>query len=144
MKIAVIDADLIGRTKHRFPNLACEKISSYWKNHGADVRLETGYNNINLYDEVYVSKVFTDTPVPEWLTEKENIHFGGTGFYFDKASDLPSEIEHSMPDYHLYDDWINSQVEKALLLSEFRGGRNKLKEKSVSSSMNIQIILLGL
>ena len=31
MKIGIIDADLIGRSKHRFPNLACEKISGYWK-----------------------------------------------------------------------------------------------------------------
>lgn len=31
MNIAIIDADLIGRKKHRFPNLACMKISSYYK-----------------------------------------------------------------------------------------------------------------
>ena len=29
--IAIIDADLLGRKKHRFPNLACMKISGYWK-----------------------------------------------------------------------------------------------------------------
>lgn len=29
MKIGIIDADLLGRQKHRFPNLACEKISGY-------------------------------------------------------------------------------------------------------------------
>lgn len=27
--IAVIDADLIGRRRHRFPNLACMKISGF-------------------------------------------------------------------------------------------------------------------
>lgn len=32
MDIGIIDADLIGRTKHRFPNLACMKLSSYYKN----------------------------------------------------------------------------------------------------------------
>ena len=31
MKVAIIDADLIGRKKHRFPNLVSEKISAYWK-----------------------------------------------------------------------------------------------------------------
>lgn len=31
MNIAIIDADLIGRKRHRFPNLACMKISGYWK-----------------------------------------------------------------------------------------------------------------
>lgn len=29
--IAIVDADLIGRKKHRFPNLACMKSSGYYK-----------------------------------------------------------------------------------------------------------------
>lgn len=44
MKIGIIDADLIGRSKHRFPNLACEKISGYWKDQGAEVQLLLDYN----------------------------------------------------------------------------------------------------
>jgi len=74
MKIGIIDADLLGRHKHRFPNLACEKISGYWKAQGADVTLLMDYDHIDEYDNVYVSKVFTDTPVPEWLTETEKVH----------------------------------------------------------------------
>ena len=34
MNIAIIDADLIGRAKHRFPNLVCMKLSSYFKRRG--------------------------------------------------------------------------------------------------------------
>lgn len=34
MKIGIIDADLLGRKKHRFPNLACMKISGYHKEKG--------------------------------------------------------------------------------------------------------------
>ena len=30
-KAAVIDADLIGRSRHRFPNLACMKLSAWHK-----------------------------------------------------------------------------------------------------------------
>ncbi len=41
MKIGIVDADLIGREKHRFPNLVCEKLSAYWKEHGAEVVLLT-------------------------------------------------------------------------------------------------------
>ena len=67
---------------------------------------------------IYISKVFTDTPVPKGLKETKKIHLGGTGFYFDKAPDLPYEIEHHMPDYHLYDSWIESEIEKAKLISE--------------------------
>ena len=74
MKIGIIDADLLGRDKHRFPNLACEKLSGYWKEQGAEVFLLTDYNHFDDYDHVYISKVFTDTPVPEWLEESEKIH----------------------------------------------------------------------
>ena len=113
MKIGIIDADLLGRQKHRFPNLVCEKLSGYWKEQGAEVTLLMDYDQFENYDHVYVSKVFTDTPVPEWLTETEKVHIGGTGFYFDKAPNLPEEIEHHMPDYHLYDQWIEGEIEKA-------------------------------
>lgn len=116
MKVGIIDADLIGRDKHRFPNLVCEKLSAYWKEKGATVSLLLNYDNINAFDEVYISKVFTDTPCPEylydekWLNKHPKIHIGGTGFYFDKAPNLPDEIEHHMPDYHLYDEWITNNV----------------------------------
>lgn len=113
MRIGIIDADLLGRDKHRFPNLACEKISGYWKEQGAEVSLLPDYNHLDDYDHVYISKVFTDTVVPEWLKETEKIHIGGTGFHFDKAPNLPDEIEHHMPDYDLYNAWIESEVARA-------------------------------
>ena len=121
MKVAIIDADLIGRWRHRFPNLACEKISGYWKAKGAEVELKLDYDNFDDYDQIFVSKVFTDTPVPDWLTETEKIHIGGTGFYFDKAPDLPDEIEHHMPDYNLYNAWIESEVIRAKNEAEKNG-----------------------
>lgn len=43
MKIGIVDADLIGRHKHRFPNLVCEKLSGYWKERGAEVTLLMDY-----------------------------------------------------------------------------------------------------
>lgn len=56
MKIAIVDADLIGHDKHRFPNLACEKISGYWKEKGESVTLLTDYAwCANDYDRIYVS-----------------------------------------------------------------------------------------
>ena len=113
MKIGIVDADLLGRDKHHFPNLACEKLSGYWKERGAEVKLLMSYDEFEQYDQIYVSKVFTDTPVPEWLYENEKVHLGGTGFYFDKAPDLPDEIEHHMPDYRLYDEWIENDVNRA-------------------------------
>lgn len=123
MKVGIVDADLLGRSKHRFPNLVCEKISMYWKDKGADVELLLNYDwypyQVGNYTAIYISKVFTDTPVPEWLTiesmqDHPIIHIGGTGFFFDKAPALPDEIEHHFPDYSLYDNWINSEIEKEL------------------------------
>lgn len=93
MKIAIIDADLIGRSGHRFPNLACMKISSYWKSKGDDVELKLDYKDLDQFDQVFISKVFSDTPIPEEIKETETIHLGGTGFYFDKAPNLPDEID---------------------------------------------------
>lgn len=120
MRIGIIDADLISRRKHRFPNLACEKISGYWKEQGASVELLLNYDFPDKYDQIYVSKVFTDTPVPDIVNElKEKkrfdhrIQIGGTGFYFDKAPNLPCEIEHHMPDYNLYNEWIKTELLKA-------------------------------
>lgn len=113
LKIGIIDADLIGRKKHRFPNLACEKISGYWKEQGAEVHLLLDYLFPNDYDHIYISKVFTDTEVPPFPSDDNRIHIGGTGFFFDKAPNLPDEIEHHMPDYHLYDEWIANEVVRA-------------------------------
>ena len=121
MKIAVVDADLIGRRNHRFPNLACEKISAYWKEQGHEVSLLLDYDHFEDYDQIYVSKVFTDTPVPVWLKESDKIHLGGTGFFFDQAPNLDDEIEHHMPDYHLYDNWIENELKKAEIIAEQKG-----------------------
>lgn len=122
-RIAVIDADLIGRKKHRFPNLACEKISGYWKRKGAYVELKLDYTGLDSYDQVYISKVFTDTPIPDWvrMIKSRRVHFGGTGFYFDRAKDLPKQIEHGMPDYSLYDSWIEAEVQKAETIAITKG-----------------------
>lgn len=114
MNIGIVDADLIGKKKHRFPNLVCMKISSYYKNQGNNVELLLSYDNIKNYDKVFISKVFTDTPVPEGVTELPFVEYGGTGFFYDKAKPLPYEIEHSMPDYHLYDKFVETALENGV------------------------------
>lgn len=120
MKVAVIDADLVGRKKHRFPNLACMKISSYHKTLGDEVTLELSYDNLENYDKVYISKVFTDTPIPEGIDKLSWVECGGTGFYFDQAPNLQYDIEHTFPDYHLYDEWVNQRINEGYKRSEFK------------------------
>ena len=110
MNIAIIDADLIYRVKHRFPNLACMKLSAYYKSQNHNVYLKTDYDSLDQYDRVFISKVFTDTMVPDGVLDLPNVEYGGTGFFYDKAPKLQDEIEHIMPDYHLYDEWINDKL----------------------------------
>ena len=106
MKIGIIDAEIIGKKKHRFPNLACMKIAASHKQKGDLVDLLLSYDDIGNYDKVYISKVFTDTPIYDGILDLPCVEYGGTGFFYDKAPALPYEIEHIKPDYHLYDKWV--------------------------------------
>lgn len=116
MRIGLIDADLLDRPNHRFPNLALMKLSGYHKALGDNVSL-ISYDSINpnafiqeTYDKIYLSKVFTETKVPEFVLNMSELEYGGTGFFFDKAPRLPHEIEHHYPDYHLYDTLIKNEM----------------------------------
>ena len=123
-KLGIIDADLLDNgTRH--PNLACMKISAYFKSQGWQVELLENYDDLDRYDLVSISRVFSFTKIPNCiykygrcedpnhpeLSLKKNIQIGGTGFYFEKAPDLPPEIEHIMPDYHLYDSYIQKKLD---------------------------------
>lgn len=112
MKIGIIDADLLNKKKNRFPNLACMKISGFYKEQGNEVELLTDYDLISSYDRVFISKVFTDTFVPEEVLNLPNVEYGGTGFFYDKAPPLPEEIEHHFPDYDLYSDFAKTLKKK--------------------------------
>lgn len=120
MKIAIIDADLIGRDKHRFPNLVCMKLSGYYKELGAEVELKMDYEDLVEYDKVFISKVFTDTPIDEEILKLPNVEYGGTGFFYDKAPKLPDEVEHHIPDYHLYDNWVEQQIASGKKRNDFK------------------------
>lgn len=109
-KIGIIDADLIDNgTRH--PNLALMKISGYYKDKGKEVELLESYDNIDKYEKVFISRVFTFTEVPDGIEDLKNVEVGGTGFYKEKAPNLPDEIEHHIPDYDLYVNYINKQIE---------------------------------
>lgn len=112
-KIGLIDADLLDKgTRH--PNLVIMKLSGYFKEKGCEVELIENYDRITVnnyagikdYDAIYISKVFDFTKIDEKILEFENVYFGGTGFFFTGGMDLPYCIEHHMPDYHIYDSFI--------------------------------------
>lgn len=103
-KIGIIDVD--GKN---FPNLACMKISAWHKKQGDTVEW---YDGLSHYDKVYMSKVFSFSPDYTQHIEADEIAKGGTGYAlhgpggldFNPCEDkpLPPNIEHSMPDYSLY------------------------------------------
>lgn len=117
-RIGIIDAEIIGKSRHRFPNLCCMKISSYHKSMGDDVILLLSYDGLADFDMVYISKVFTKTMIPDEVLSLPNVRYGGTGFFYDGAEPLPYEIEHAMPDYHLYDEWIAGRISEGAKRSE--------------------------
>lgn len=127
-KIGIIDADLLDHgTRH--PNLALMKISQYYQDKGYTVELITKkiepdslFSPEREYKEIFVSKVFSFSKTPfDSLIEEgvitpknnkfKNYNLGGTGFFGIEAQALPKEIENHMPDYHLYDEWVKSEIE---------------------------------
>ena len=113
MKIGLIDADLLDNgTRH--PNLALMKISAFMKERGHDIELLFDYNVIDSYDKIYLSRVFTFTNIPVDVDSYKNIEYGGTGFYPENAPDLPYEIEHHMPDYTLYNRFIQKEIDRGI------------------------------
>ncbi|WP_297638634.1 hypothetical protein [uncultured Clostridium sp.] len=111
MKIGLIDADLMDNgTRH--PNLALMKIAGYYREKGDEVTLiYNDYEEVREYDRVFISKVFSFTKTPEWVIELEYVEVGGTGFFPDGGPNLSNEIEHHMPYYDLYKEYIDEQLE---------------------------------
>lgn len=103
-RIGLIDVD-----GHNYPNLALMKISAWHKGQGDQVEW---LNPFSHYDIAYLSKVFSFTPDYVQAIDAERIIRGGTGYaihgaggeHYDQNDDanLPFEIEHSRPDYSLY------------------------------------------
>jgi hypothetical protein len=109
--VGIIDAELLANRQHRFPNLAAMKISAWHKERGDVVTLVPSYKYVNDFSRVYISCVFTDiaTTIPPAVLKLPHVRYGGTGFFFDKALPLSKTVEHSQPDYGLYDSWLKTQ-----------------------------------
>ena len=90
------------------------KLSGYYKGMGEDVTLKMDYDNLQAYDKVFISKVFTKTKVPNKILCLPNVSYGGTGFFYADSPALPKEVEHHMPDYELYGDYVNGLLQKGV------------------------------
>lgn len=107
MLVGIIDVD-----GHSFPNLPLMKISAWHKLQGDTVKW---YEPLDLehYDRVYMSKVFSFTPDYQFPVYADEVVQGGSGYciktvngveVYDKTKDkpLPYEVEHIFPDYSIY------------------------------------------
>lgn len=106
----MIDVDNWGKLDKCFPNLPLMKLSTWHKNKGDQVEW---YDHNKYYDVVYVSKVFSFTPDFSEDIHADQVFKGGTGYVIhlengkeifkaEEHRNLPDEIEHSFPDYDLY------------------------------------------
>lgn len=145
LKIGIVDADLLDHgTKH--PNLALLKLSGYCKS----VTLQSGeHHNVRLicsYDElrtgtqfkdidfdiIAISKVFKFSKLSyelQRLVDEHYAYYGGTGFFETNGPNLPEAVEHHMPDYHLYDEYIEIQT----------GGDEEKKKRDWDDYLNYSI-----
>lgn len=137
LNIGVIDADLLDNgTRH--PNLALLKMSGFCKSLGHQVRLICNYDEIrgslveeHHYDVLAMSRVFKFTKIPtdiQHMIDNGKIYIGGTGFFEVNGPNLPDEVEHCMPDYHLYDEFI-----------ELKTGGDEKKKQKYSDYLNFSI-----
>lgn len=111
--IGLIDVD-----GHNFPNLCLMKLSAYHKQKGDTV--EWYSEERDMYDIVYMSKVFSNSYSPDHLTptNAKKVVRGGTGYaiqydvalgkeIYDSAKDkgLPKKVEMIYPDYSIYPEY---------------------------------------
>lgn len=141
LRVGIIDADLLDHgTRH--PNLALLKISAFCKQYGHQVRLITAYEELMTdgnpiitdsdYDILIMSKVFKFTKIPDFIylmIKQHLIFYGGTGFFEVNGPNLPEEVEHHVPDYTLYSDYIEKVT----------GGNEKLKKRDWDDYLSYSI-----
>lgn len=110
-RIGLIDVD-----GHNFPNIPLMKLSAWHKKQGDSVvwyeQIRHGFPQKPL-DRVYMSKVFSFTPDYEYFVNADEVIKGGSGYCIEmkngrevynteKDGKLPTEIEHTYPDYSIY------------------------------------------
>lgn len=132
MRVGIVDADLLDHgTRH--PNLALMKISGYLKRYYKNNKLRhiaelvLDYSEVQKYDKLIISKVFSFSRIPIDLTKARpgvklqdytqdgpKIVYGGTGFSYSDTQlppNLPKCIERCSPDYTLYDAFVKREID---------------------------------
>ena len=124
--IGLVDADLLDNgTRH--PNLALLKIAGFLYDNDILFELILDDNiDLDRYDHIYLSRVFTFTKLPKFYTEslgtinERKFHIGGTGFYstIESIRDFTALRNEDMTKLE-NDDYLST-------LKNHRGGNNEL------------------
>ena len=137
----LVDADMLAKSS-RHPNLALLKIAGFLRDHRISYQLITENDaNIECFDHIYLSRVFTFTPLPKFYNDyimssdnkkQDLFSCGGTGWYateenkeefmaertkdfcqLEKDPRLKGlDMKKQMPDYDLYKPYIEQQIAK--------------------------------
>lgn len=158
--VGLVDADLLCKgTRH--PNLVLLKLAGYFRDNNIPYKLIIDDDDdLENYQHVYVSRVFVFTTLPKFVKDFQNnhpedwnvrLHMGGTGFYAieenrEKFSNLRSDdmmqlskdpflprfsMEHQMPDYTIYNAYIDREVAKKVELDS----KNIQKKNGIAPTM---------
>ena len=125
-KIGLVDADLLnGGTRH--PNLVLLKIAGYLKDNEVEFDLIIEPNaDIDGYDYIYMSKVFTFTPDPPLYvnagSNRKKFRLGGTGTYAT-TKDVKEFVEKRKADM--------SSLENDRFLNRLRNYRSEEKTHGI-------------
>lgn len=103
MRVLLVDAD----SKEGFANLALMKISAWLKGNGHTVDLIKGIPTappLIEYDEFYISTIYFQNreKVSDYANQLPKLPYIGGSGWNESGNELPSKIEHILPDYDLY------------------------------------------
>lgn len=119
------------------------------RGHHTRLVLSEDLDHLEKFDILIISKVFTYTTLPNEILKlieeyrleiknlnnsisktilefeiehdkKKSIVIGGTGFFTDGGNDLDAEIEHTKPDYELYNEYVQKQIENGQKKENFK------------------------
>lgn len=89
--------------EHVIPNIDCAKYLTYYRNHHVIAAL-TPYFDPTPYTKLLVRKEYDDGIYPSKLF-LPNVEYGGRVFAADKVKPLPPEVEATIPNMHVYDNF---------------------------------------
>jgi len=104
MSIGVFDYDFFNY-ENVIPNLECAKLITYYRQHN-HLTVLTPTLAPEPYTTYYIRKEYDDGIYPHKLF-LPNCRYGGRAFNPEQYVPLPPEIERTIPDMHIYDQYIS-------------------------------------